>query len=341
MRPDKFNLLVLAISAALIIASAIVYSSGLKCDIELISADDPHKIFRYTVVTIVLKNRESFDIEPVFFINNGVDKKPWKIAYGPKSLRPGEEAIYVIETPSAEVAIMAEQEFIIEIRDVRTGLSKFSRFKLPSLAFPGIRNPEFFYWSYNFIKNEYSPFAWDPTWWTETEEEASVRKRLDGNVVYLAVWNLTRKSGDWLMSGIQQVVDLPEKLRIVVKPMSATQVSQYPVCVVGIEIADGDKRLWVLFTDEVTEPMLLKRYGELSHALYFVPIKVGEWNEVIVDVKSVYKQMNWEIPPETLVMRDGVPVRIKGVNLLAFTAMYPGCEHEKLEAYYSVIESES
>jgi len=99
------------------------------------------------------------------------------------------------------------------------------------------------------------------------------------------------------MSGIQQLVDLPSKLRIKVKPMFSTPLTAYPNRAVGVEIADGFRRVWIIFTNETQRPVLLKGYGVLTYAFYFVPASVGEWTEVTVDVEWIYKEMCWDQPP--------------------------------------------
>jgi hypothetical protein len=332
------NTLLLSLCIITLIASAIYYSNQkLNIEIELLSANDSYAIYRYDELIIKIKNFETFAITPFFFINNGVHKKPWIIISGPKNLAPGEEAVYIIKTADAEVAIENNKEFYIEIRDLSTGLSTISKhYKLSSLNFPGIQNPYFYYWTYDSVKNVYKPFAWDATSWKIEEDEIAVLKNVNG-VVYLAVGNLSRKYGDWLMSGIQQIVDFPKCLKIVVKPMFSTPISKYPPYATGIELADRNRRVWIIFTNETTEPLLLKRYGEFVYALFFVPTKIGEWNNVIVNIEKIYEEMEWEAPPEILVKREDNLVMIRGVNLLAFVASYPGSSYEKFEAYYKEI----
>jgi len=336
--PKFLNAIILGFCIIALIASAIYYSNqSLKVEIELTSANDIHKIYRYDELTVKLRNFESFTITPVFFVNNGVHKKPWIIVTGPKSLKPGEEAIYVLRAPDAEVAIEVNKSFYIEVRDLSTGLSAISQhYKLSSLDFPGIQNPDFYYWTYDPVKNIRKPFAWDATWWKIEKGEITVLKGKEG-VVYLAVSNLTRRYGNWLMSGIQQIIDFPKSLRIVVKPMFSTPISKYPPYVAGIELADRNHRVWIVFTNETDKPILLKRYGELTYALYFVPTEIGKWNNITVDVESIYKEMGWNLPPEMLVKREGNWLKIRGVNLLAFVACYPGSECKKLEVYYKEI----
>jgi len=333
------NAMILGFCVAALTASAIYLSNkNLKVEIELLSANDAHAIFRYDELTVKLRNLESFTITPVFFVNNGVHKKPWFVVAGPKSLRPGEGAVYVLEAPAAEVSIEANKSFYIEVRDLSTGLSAFSQhYRLSPLNFPGIQNPSFYYWSYDVIKNVRKPFAWDATWWKVEKEEVAIIKEVNGTV-YLAVANLTRRFGNWLMSGVQQVVDFPRRLRVIVKPMFSTPISKYPPYVAGIELADRDRRVWIVFTNETDEPILLKRYGEVTYAFYFVPAEIGKWNNITVDVESIYNEMGWDLPPKRLVKREDNLVKIREVNLLAFVACYPGCECKKLEAYYKEIE---
>ncbi|AEF97135.1 hypothetical protein [Methanotorris igneus] len=341
LNPKILNAIILGCCGIALIASALYYSNqNLKVEIELFSANDTHEIYRYDELTIRLKNLESFTINPIFFINNGVDKKSWDIVTGPKSLKSGEEAIYVLRAPDADVAIEANKSFYIEVRDLSTGFSSFSQhYKLSSLRFPGIQNPSFYYWTYDPTKNIHKPFAWDATWWKIEKGEVAVLEKKE-NAVYLAVSNLTRKSGSWLMSGVQQAVDFPKKLRIVVKPMFSTPISKYPPYAAGIELADGNKRVWIVFTNETDEPILLKRYGELTYALYFVPTKIGKWNNITVNVESIYKEMGWNLPPKILVKREGNLLKIREVNLLAFVACYPGSECKKFEVYYKLIKCE-
>jgi hypothetical protein len=97
----------------------------------------------------------------------------------------------------------------------------------------------------------------------------------------------------------------------------------------------------VIFTNTTSEPILLRRYGALVYALYYVPVKMNQWNTIVVNISSIYREMGWGPPPETTVIREGRPYLIRAVNLLLFVAEYPGSGGELCQAYFKSVRENS
>jgi len=101
MNVKSVNLLVLALGIAITLVGAVFYYDRyqLNLEIELISLSDVYLINRFDLIQLELKNEQNHIIAPVFFVHEGVLEKPWKAIFGPRFLRPGEKAIYMLEAP--------------------------------------------------------------------------------------------------------------------------------------------------------------------------------------------------------------------------------------------------
>lgn len=310
--------------------------------VSLVSANDSLLTSSYALLVVNITNLSNRYIKPIFFVNNGIDEKPWIVVSGPPVLPPHKSAIYYLEAPSPSIAVFGGKPFVIHVRDLTTGFYAVSpHYVLPQPPMPRIRNPYLTGWVYLVSYNMKVPYGWTPTWWKVNSSEFVAIQDVN-STVHLVIGPVLHTSGDWLMAGIQQTVDFPNMLIISVMPTFSSPIPMYPgypACTSGVEIADGNRRVWILFTNQTKKPILLKREGTLTYALYFVPVEVGKWNDITVNLTSIYAAMNWTEPAYSLVSIENTWVYIKAVNLLAFVACYRGAPHGYYDVYFRYIGS--
>ncbi|RLF16178.1 MAG: hypothetical protein DRJ97_01795 [Thermoprotei archaeon] len=356
----RLNLAVLLLASLIIASSAIVLVGRPPVEVELrvVDAYDSAKIGRLDTLVVEVRNLGGSELSPVFFVTDGSPGgyKAWKIVEGPRLVEPGAKARFVIKSPYPLNAIPPSRGFIVLLLDPSNetvkAKSRLCRFNLP---FTPLRNPNLDYWVYDVKKGYSEPFAWSFIYCKEGVEHAYLEKVDD--TARLVVANLSRRKGDWLMSGLWQTVEFPEVVEVKVKPMFSTPVSRRPSRVVAVEVGYGHwdwdehrrisnytvipyKGLWIAFTNDTEEPILLRNCMWEGVAIYFVPVKVGEWNVVKVNVTRLLLELGWELPEPQPYTYEGNLYVIRRAELTLFVAKYPWTLHPKepLEAYFDYVK---
>ncbi|MCX8205379.1 MAG: hypothetical protein N3H31_07010, partial [Candidatus Nezhaarchaeota archaeon] len=267
------------------------------------------------------------EFRPVFFVLSGglTGYNAWEVVEGPRPVPARGEAVFTLRPLHPSLSIPPGRAFKVLVLDLERrlvrGVSSVECLRPSSYAWP--RNPDLLHWAYSVVKGVYEPLAWSFVYNREVVEEVAELVEANGTAL-LRVAGAKRGSGEWLMAGLWQSVELPSTLRLRVKPMFSTQLSTHPSRLVGVEIGWATqgvwdwgehrrvsnytnlpyKAIWVLFTNETSEPSLVRR-GE-GLALLFIPVRVGEWCEVEVNVTKALLDLGWSLPePRPFTAPDG------------------------------------
>lgn len=336
MKRKDVNVLIISSVCIILLLSTFINNNKLNVDIKVVEVRDDDKLYRITNITIIVKNNEDFAIEPLFFVvsQDPITYKVWEFI-GKKTLKPGEMCVYHLYPISAYSSIKPGETFYIVVVDKKTMLKAYSEKYKFNIIFPGVQNPRFKWWVYDSVTNTYKPFAW---WYVRNKygEEIAGLEKVNDSVVKLYVSNLNpTRTGNWLMSGLQQTISFPEFIIVRVKPTFSTPINLYPKKLSGIEIADRDKRIWILFTNYTDHSIILRRIsGNYYYVLYFVPVKIDEWNLVKVNIKALYDMLNWSYPKFDVVYREGKTIYIRKIDVTLLVALYPGADVRNGTVYF-------
>lgn len=377
MSRGRVNAAILLAALASMLAAAALASplpastSSLQVRVLVLEAHDSARlgVIDRLLVKVVNPAEEAF--KPVFFTISGgfTGFNAWDVVDGPPLVPARGEALYLIKPRHLAFSIPLGREFKVAVLDAEDlalkGRSEVECFKPSHFAWP--RNPNLLFWSYDVAKGVYEPFAWSFIYCREDAREVAEVMECNGSAL-LRVGGVRRARGEWLMAGLQQAVGLSSTLKVRVKPMFSTPLDPKPSRLVGVEVGFGDwdwagrrrisnytglpyRALWILFTDEVEQPRLMKSSLSENIALYFIPAKVGEWNEVEVNVTQALLSLNWSLPEPKpiaysgssaygaleLPYHGGATLLARRVELTLFVAAYPWDARagELKEAYFS------
>ena len=356
----RANLAVL-LAAMVVIASSAAVLVGrppVEVEVHVVGGLDSSRMGRVDTLVLEVRNSGDRELRPVFFVMDGSpgSYKAWRVVEGPEALAPHSSARYVIKAPYPLNAIPSGRTFIVIVLDLNDesfeARSRLCRLHLP---FTSIRNPSLSHWVYDVKSACRTPYAWSFVSCREGGEVAVVEEA--NGSARLAVANMSRRRGDWLMAGLWQTVEAPGVLRVRVKPMFSTPVTHRPPRVVAVEVGYGQwtwtghrrisnytvipyRGLWIAFTDEVDEPVLLNGCLWGNIAIYFVPVEVGEWNVVEVNVTELLHRLGWEEPEPTPYPHGDELYVVRRAELTLFVAEYPWNRGvgEPLEAYFDLVD---
>jgi len=310
----------------------------------------------------------------VFFVLSGglAGYNAWDVIEGPELVPARGNATYLLKPRFVGFAIPLGRAFRVLVFEAENftlkGESEVHYIRPSELTW--LRNPDLAYWSYDVVKGVEEPFAWDFVSCREGVGEEAWAGEVDGAAL-LKVEGLERSEGEWLMAGLWQSVEFPAELKIKVKPMFSTPLSPKPSRVVGVEVGYGQwdwsthrrvskyddipyRAVWVVFTNETQEPVLVRSELSENLALYYVPVEVGEWNEVEVNVTRLIQALNWTPPePELFTYRGGgllepqpylqgsVAYLARRAELTLFVAAYPWDPRAegRFEAYFDFVDT--
>lgn len=320
-------------------AAAMLEDDGqLDATIEIVGTNDTSNIHRVDELSIQVTNKESFAITPEFHIMHSEHTihPYWERVSGPDRLAPGETATYTIRPESAEFAIPYQADAAIAMSD--SGTERDARLPITSFQDKSIEhalNPSFNYWSFGQFENTKAPFRWHPVSHTEGNETTTIQEGENGSA-HFAVSNVTRPSGNWGMIGLAQGVPLPSEVYVEATPETvAESATTHPKTATGVEIAENNHRVWVVFAD-VDERKVITRNGELSYVIVYIPATPGERVTATVDVKDIYDTQGWKTPPKRSITFDGADYEQRRANLLAFAAAYPNSDGNAAVTFHQI-----
>lgn len=305
----------LLVAVSVIGAAGVHYHEAGQLDVDLTvtSITDPAGIGRGTTMTLQVTNRELSSIRPVFNVIHSAyhTRFYYHVRDGPAELSPGATANYTIEAPTVSAAPPREATLLVTANDAGTQQRVQSRPTVFTAArqLP-VTNPEFAYWSYRTDEPVRQPVGWDRT----TADRGTERVHVDpaGRAgATLRVENVSPRPGPWAMAGLQQRIRLPRAVTVSATPhFVLSRAHASPPAAVGLEIADGDRRVWIVFANVSDRTRVERTPGDLGYAIVAVPARPGERTAATVNVSRVYERMGWRHDP-------------RSVNLLVFAAAYP------------------
>ena len=302
-------------------------SESLDVTASVDSLEDPHQIGKLTTATVTLTNHESAPIEPEVSIIHGghTTHAFWNVTDGPAVLQPGETTKLTISATITQFAIPYGTPVVFGIVDTKTErVQKLDPIQRPAPKTRGIWNPSFAYWEQSGIGNtQKSPAQWAIATSDPGDELVNVTRVNSG--VQSRVSNVTRTEGPWAMSGVTQTTPLPETIHIEATPESIIENPvQYPPAATGIEIADRNRRVWVVFANVSTQTVVYRQSGDLSYALVYVPAEAGKRLTTSVNVSSLYDEAGWERPDASHKRFGNTDYTVPWAQVLLFAADYPG-----------------
>ncbi|MEM4699977.1 MAG: hypothetical protein QXT74_03390 [Candidatus Nezhaarchaeales archaeon] len=357
MSRAKAALLALVIVVALAAAPALTHPLG-EVEVEVVDAYDSSMLGLVDRLVVRVRNPTGTEFRPAFFVLSGglTGYNVWEVVEGPQAVPARGEALFILRPLHPSLSIPPGRSFRVFVVDpegrVVRGASGVACLRPSSHAWP--RNPDLLHWAYNVHKGVYEPIAWSFVYNRERVDEVAEVVE-EGGAALLRVAGLRRSDGEWLMAGLWQSVELPSVVRLRVRAMFSTPLGPCPTRLAGVELGWATqgvvdwgvhrrvsnytnlhyRALWILFTNETDGQVLVRRGEDL--ALLFVPIVVGEWSEVEVNVTKVLEELGWEPPeprpfaPPSLpgaprpwsYVREGMVYVGRRVELTLFVASYP------------------
>lgn len=262
-------------------------------------------------MTVTVSNSGGEVLAPRFAVQRdpGVQALPWTIESGPALLLAGQSADYVISARIPGRAFPVEHGGQIVVthagsdywRRVVQEVPPDRTFIQPDM----IVNPKYQFWSHSVD----TPTEWSLS--AANGGEAAARIEPIGGRTALEV----RLAGG---SGRDRPAEARLTQTITLAEFSISVYRTEPVHeplegAVGLELDDGQYRLWVLFGDS-------EEYGLLNenHGYVYLPAPLKMWSEHTIRPQELYHLFGWPLPPMTPRHRNGLvyPARQAQLSLL-------------------------
>lgn len=252
-------------------------------------------------LALTVTNTTDESLRPRFAVQfDGMQPLPWEIEAGPERLKPGESGEYIIRTFSRSRTFSIARGAQVVVTDASNDYRLRTVIDIPgdpTFNSPDrILNPSFTLWS----PSQASPAAWS---WSASEGDI-IRPRfdmIDGRSSLV----LSVQRGDWRLS---QTVTFPDTFSIWVRP---TDLANAPLeAPYGLEIDDGQHRLWVLFGDQAGISQTDENFG-----IVYMPAPVDQWSRQTINPPEYYARFGWELPDYTLRNRQGIEFAARQVTL--------------------------
>ncbi len=195
----------------------------------------------------------------------------WNIDDGPRALAPGQSATYQLSATSEERTFFGHEPAQLVVADAGADYSLRGVLTLEadrSFLWPtAIPNPSFRFWD---------KYLNEPLFW----------KLLSGSAAMI------EKEGReaLALSGGRAALDcqiiFPEK------PFGIWLYSDNSTAAYGLEVDDGGRRLWLLFSSQAYTGPIDDGVIVIGHT-----IPLGEWTRVTIDLPAVYARAGLQLPP--------------------------------------------
>lgn len=333
--------IVVTAAITIILAGFVLESAhALDLQIEVVDGTDSDDIHRISMLTVQVSNTGEQPLTPRFTaLHDGHQTVSyWQILEGNELLQPGESATYRLRAPTAAAAVPYSSAAVVAVSDAGTERRQTTTVRFDRRAEIGIRNPEFRYWEKNPDSRFFQPFRWHTAMSTPGSETVEVEED-DGNAA-ISVADVTRDEGPWAMVGLQQESRFPASITVNATPGTVvSEPSPHPPAATGIEIADGDKRVWIVFAD-IEDRERYYRGGETSYVYVYIPATAGERTEATVDIVEIYERQGWRRPDPQRMTIDETTYRARTVNVLAFSAVYPATSPQRAAIEFHSVSAE-
>lgn len=326
-----------------IMLAGFVLESGhtLDVEIEVVDGADSDEIHRVSVLTVHVSNTGEKSITPRFTtLHEGHQTVSyWQIMTGTDLLQPGESATYRLRAPTAAAAVPYNSSAVVAVSDAGTDRRQTTTVRFDRRADIAIQNPAFRYWEKEPDSRFFQPFRWHTATSTSGTETIEIEERVEGAAV--SVSNVTRDEGPWAMVGLQQETRFPASITVNATPGTVvSEPSRHPPTATGIEIADGNKRVWIVFAN-IEDRERYYRAGETSYVFVYIPATAGKRTEATVDIGEVYERQGWRRPDPQRMTIDETTYRARTVNVLAFSAVYPDRSPQRAAIEFHSVSAEN
>jgi uncharacterized membrane protein len=260
---------------------------------------------------VTVHNRSDRVLTPRFAVrpDYGVQALPWRIVSGPDQLGPGEAGEYVIDAKTmASRGFRVARGAQLVVTDAGGDYALRATLDVPAQTRyedpDQIANPDYLYWP----QDGPAPLEW--ALMPSQGAVATTRLRtFEGRTALSIEATGDPTSGPLPLFRVQQTVTFPERFAIWVYRTSAAMDPAESVY--GIEVDDGDHRLWILFgeSDGEATPTSGNRRTVYRRAL------LDAWSLETIDLRALYAQLGWPEPLPSLRLARGVRYAVPQVKL--------------------------
>jgi len=239
----------------------------------------------------------------------GQQTLPWHIVSGPEQLGPGQSAEYLIDAktvPSRGFKIARGAQ--LAVTDAGGDYSLHTLLDIPPQTnYDGpdqIANPDYLYWPQDGL----APLEWALLPPPGSAASLSVQPA-EGRTALILEATVDPSLQPLPVLRVQQMVPLPDRFDLWVYPTStATDPARH---LYGLEIDDGDHRLWVLFGNADGEGIL----DAENHRYLYRRAPLNAWSRQTVDLRELYEQWGWRRPLPSSRLARGIRYDVPQVRL--------------------------
>lgn len=263
---------------------------------------------------VTVTNTGDTDLAPRFAVQRdpGVQALPWVIDSGPERLQPGRSGAYAIHAGVPIRAFLVKMGGQIVVTDAGGDYWQRAVQTIPpdkSFAYPdAIVNPEFKFWP----AGGNAPEAWALQ--TTLGDSATAGLGLVEGQSGLTV-QLDKEStgGDLAIARLAQTIPFLEEFAVWVYPTApATDPRQRAY---GLELDDGEHKLWVLFGDSGDQGELGKDWSYI-----YLPAPLNTWSRHVIRPRKLYDSLGWQVPSFSLRRRNGLEYLARQTQLSLLVA---------------------
>lgn len=307
-------------AASLGLVGGLVYSqtSMKPLSLELTDAATGISENQINILTIRVANTSNQDLTPRFAVHSRIHQPyPWLIESGPNSLKPGEEGIYEIGTDLPYRMIDLARGALLVVTDASGDYRLRGTLQIqrdPSLLGPdSIFNSAYLHGP----KEDDIPWGWGFD--NSAHNPSSIRdfETPEGFRAIEIGLAPTLHSETWEQVGLSQWVPFPngDLSTWVHPPQRQSAATLDPSSAYGLEFDDGSHKLWVLFGSDAGT-------GYIAEDHYYInqPAPPDRWSEQHIDLRAIYDQLDWELPPLLRIVRKDLELLTRMVTVRLIVA---------------------
>lgn len=286
-----------ALSALGAVMASPVAPVQIKLRLPMLASDG-----RVERLTLEVANLSRETLTPRFAIQSArsvANPLPWYIEAGPRSLHPGQSAVYNISNHRADRAFFAQEAVQIVVTDAGGDYALRAVLTVePDRAYlwpDAIPNADYRIWN----MSQTAPIFWS----------------LFGSGLALPV---SEGGRDGVRLSLESAPDAPRRMALantILFPPKPFGIWLYPPAddpevAYGIEILDGEHRLWVLFG-----PQAYAGPAEEGLSVIHRAAPAGEWSYHEIDLRAVYAEAGQPLPPLRRVSYRGMSLDAQEIEL--------------------------
>lgn len=296
---------------------------------------------RVSDITVQVTNHSQRVLTPRFAVQRqyaSFNPLPWHIEQGPLMLNPAQNATYRISSPQPDHAFLAHETAQIIVTDAggdyalrgTTTISADNSFLWPD----AILNPTYLYWD----SDKGVPLSWELVAEPSSSAAAALVNK-EGRSALKLILNAEEEARNH-MAALQSQIIFPAKpfgiWVYVPRPTEGSPSVRY-----GLEINDGQHRLWVLFSAQASEKSTATTTTNHNDAVadsqYIInrPVPPCTWIYQEIDLTTAYAEAGWDLPELKWSAYRGLGVDLRLVNLRLFLAS--DASHSDLQAFFGPI----